>query len=180
MLIYTVHEPPLKAGETVVADPDRFVFVRDRFAVWAFLLTPLWLLVKRQWLVLLLYLLLVVALSVALVFLGTGPQTRFWVLALISFLVGLEAPTLQRWTLARRKWRQVGIVIADDREDAERRFFARWTEQPRAAATGGPKPETPSSPPPAATGNPTTMPPTMRVPPQAHPIGLFPEPGAGR
>ena len=43
MPTYTVHEPPPRKGETVTA-PERFVFVRDGFYVWAFLLAPLWLL----------------------------------------------------------------------------------------------------------------------------------------
>jgi len=50
MSIYTVHEPPLKAGEST-PDPDRFVFVRDGFSFWAFLLAPLWMLRHRLWLV---------------------------------------------------------------------------------------------------------------------------------
>jgi hypothetical protein len=51
MPIYTVHEPPLRiAGAS--ADPVRFVFVRDGFYAWAFLLTPFWMLWYRLWLVL--------------------------------------------------------------------------------------------------------------------------------
>ena len=55
MTTYTVHEPPARAGEAA-GDPDRFVFVRDGFYFWAFLFGPLWLLWRRLWLVLLLYL----------------------------------------------------------------------------------------------------------------------------
>ena len=57
MTVYTVHEPPPREGE---ADdrPDRFVFVRDGFYFWAFLLGPLWMLWRRLWLVLLLYVVL--------------------------------------------------------------------------------------------------------------------------
>ena len=43
MSIYTVHEPPPRANEDV-PDPVRFVFVRDGFYFWAFLLSPLWML----------------------------------------------------------------------------------------------------------------------------------------
>src|SRR5215467_10410755 len=35
------------------------------------------------------------------------------------------------WTLSRRKWRQLDIVVADDEETAERRFFDRWTARNR-------------------------------------------------
>ena len=48
MTVYTVHEPPMQAAD---ADPERFRFVRDGFSLWAFLLTPLWMLCHRLWLV---------------------------------------------------------------------------------------------------------------------------------
>src|SRR5882757_8578104 len=51
MAIYTVHEPPLK-GDQTQPDPERFAFVRDGFSFWAYLLTPLWMLRHRLWLVL--------------------------------------------------------------------------------------------------------------------------------
>ena len=43
MPTYTVHEPPPRKRRSR-ADPERFVFVRDGFYFWAFLLAPLWLL----------------------------------------------------------------------------------------------------------------------------------------
>ena len=52
MPTYTIHAPPPKAGVTE-SDPERFLFVRDGFYFWAFLLAPLWLLLHRLWLVLL-------------------------------------------------------------------------------------------------------------------------------
>ena len=51
MPTYTVHEPPPRKNESVAA-PERFVFVRDGFYFWAFVLAPLWLLVRRLWLAL--------------------------------------------------------------------------------------------------------------------------------
>ena len=51
MPTYTVHAPPPTPGRTA-RDPERFVFVRDGFHFWAFLLAPLWLLAQRLWLVL--------------------------------------------------------------------------------------------------------------------------------
>ena len=46
MPTYTIHSPPDRQGETMSA-AERFVFVRDGFHVWAFLLAPLWLLIHR-------------------------------------------------------------------------------------------------------------------------------------
>ena len=51
MPTFTVHAPPPKIGDSA-ADPERFVFVRDGFYFWAFVLAPLWLLLHRLWLVL--------------------------------------------------------------------------------------------------------------------------------
>ena len=51
MPTYTVHEPPLRKNESV-ASPERFVFVRDGFHFWAFLLPPLWFVLRRLWLAL--------------------------------------------------------------------------------------------------------------------------------
>ena len=61
MSVYTVYEPPLKAHQSA-PDPERFVFVRDGFSFWAFLLAPLWMLRHRMWLVFLGYLVVTVVL----------------------------------------------------------------------------------------------------------------------
>ncbi len=45
---------------------------------------------------------------------------------LLAVLVRFEAATLRRFTLWRRGWRNVGIVVGDDLESAERRFFDAW------------------------------------------------------
>jgi hypothetical protein len=50
MAVYTVHQPPLGKGENT-PDPARFAFVRDGFYVWGFLLSVLWMLRHRLWLV---------------------------------------------------------------------------------------------------------------------------------
>jgi hypothetical protein len=163
MAIYTVHEPPLKADEDA-ADPARFVFVRDGFSFWAFLLTTLWMLRHRLWLVLLGYLVVAAALQVGLYLTGSSTSVMFTVGFLLSLLVGFEAATLRRFTLGRRAWRNVGIVVGDDVESAERRFFDAWVRG-----------DTIVSPPPRL------LTPLLRRPtPVSGVIGLFPEPGAPR
>jgi len=166
MPVYTVHQPPLRHDETAV-DPGRFVFVREGFAFWAFLLAPLWLVVKRLWLALLIYGVVMALLVVGMRLAGIAAGPRFIVIALVSLLFGLEAATVQRWTLARRKWTQAGVVVADRLDEAERRFFAGWVERtPRTA--------------PAAPAPPSAAPSLRAAPPPSYPIGVFPEPGSGR
>lgn len=169
MSVYTVHEPPPKRNETA-PNPERFAFVRDGFHFWAFLLAPLWMLRHRLWLVLLLYLVAMVAAEVALWAARAPGAVNALVGLLIALLVGFEAASLRRWTLGRRRWRQVGVVIGDDLEAAERRFFDAWaSEHARPAAPARPGPVTPTAPAPAA----------MRAP-HSDVVGLFPEPGAPR
>jgi len=126
MPAYTVHEPPPRDGDDPAAATDRFVFVRDKFSMWAFLFAPLWMVWRRLWLVLLLYIVAMLALQAGLWALGVPGGVRFAVVTLVNLLIGFEAATLRRWTLTRRRWISHGVVVADDEESAERRFFDAW------------------------------------------------------
>src|SRR5262249_42915731 len=128
MSVYTVYEPPLKAHESA-PDPERFVFVRDGFSFWAFLLAPFWLLRYRLWLAFIGYVIVTIALQIALRWIGASPTVTVIVAALLSLLVGFEAATLRRFTLSRRGWRNVGLVVGDDVDSAERRFFDAWVNK---------------------------------------------------
>ena len=169
MAVYTVHEPPLKGDETE-PNPERFEFVRDGFYFWAFLLAPLWMLRHRLWLVLVLYILVNAALHIGLSLAGTTGFVRAGLAFLVALLVGIEAASLRRWTLNRRGWQQVGVVVGDDFEAAERRFFDAWVKDHGLGA------QTPSAPSAPAYGTPA-----MRMAPHGSDVvGLFPEPGASR
>jgi len=173
MPTYTVYEPPLRKSESV-SDPERFVFVRDGFYFWAFVLAPLWLLLHRLWLVFVLYIVVNGILGVGLYLAAASPGVKFIVEFLFALLVGLEAATLWRWTLQRRKWKMLGSVIGEDRELAERRFFAAWKAREPESSASSPQ----ALPPPAA---PQYTPPVRRGPPSGSDvIGLFPEPGGPR
>ena len=175
MSIYTVYEPPLKAHESA-PDPERFVFVRDGFSFWAFLLAPWWMLRHRLWLALVCYVILAVALSVALRLIGTSATVAVIAGALFSLLVGFEAATLRRFGLARRGWRNVGIVVGDDVESAERRFFDAWANKSWVNKSLAERP--------SVDGASRASSPAMGVPmarrPSSEVIGLFPQPGAPR
>ena len=163
MSVYTVHEPQRneRRRDDALAHTSRFVFVRDGFHFWAFLLAPLWMLRHRMWLEVVVYFLVVGAISFALRRLGIE-GAGVWIAFLIALLVGIEASSLRRWKLSRRRFSNLGVVVGDDLEDAERRFFDGWVADERPAA-----------PPPAS-------PPMMRPPAALSNdiIGLFPQPGA--
>jgi hypothetical protein len=171
MPVYTVHAP-MTAGADLRAT-DRLVFVRDGFHFWAMVFGVLWLAWQRLWLATLGWIVVMAAIDVAMVKLGVDSATIFLADGLLALLLGFEAPSLQRWTFSRRSWRQLDIVVADDVEAAERRFFERWS-----ARRGGLS----FSQPPIDRG---AAPPTRDMPrppplPAGGIIGLFPEPGAPR
>jgi hypothetical protein len=164
MPTFTIHQPPPRKGETASA-PERFLFVRDGFYFWAFVLAPLWLLARRLWLALLGYAVLTAVINIVLYLIGAPAMVKILASFLIALLTGLEAATLWRWTLARRGWKFLGFVVGDGVEMAERRFYAEWTK--RGDVTPAPEPQ-------YAT-------PVWRGPRSpSDVIGLFPEPGAPR
>jgi hypothetical protein len=100
----------------------------------------------------------------ALAWSGFLPALRMAISFAISLLIGLEATNLKRRSLRRRGFHEVGVVVAANAEEAERRYFAERAEAEAAhrrplAPTGFGVPALAAS---------------------AHPIGLFPEtdPGA--
>jgi hypothetical protein len=160
MPTYTVHAPPPRRGEAASA-PERFVFVRDGFHVWAFLLTPIWLLWSRLWLAFALYLLVSVVLAIGLRLIGADAAVQFVAGLLVALLIGFEASILRRRKLAWWRWSMLGFVIGEDIEMAERRFFAEWTKRSGEA-------------PPRVAPEPNTIMPVRQDAPPAI-IGLFPE-----
>jgi Protein of unknown function (DUF2628) len=163
MPAFAILEPPASQyAETEHA--DRFIFLPERFSLGAFLFGPLWMIWRRLWVVLIIYVVGVGLIGYGLRFLGVGWFTVAMVFGLIQLLVGLDATSLVRWTRIRHGWRECGIVIADDLDMAERRFFDN------RAAVRTPRPG--SGPAAEPLGAAQTAPPDI--------IGLFPEPGGGR
>jgi len=175
MPVYTVHAPVTNGAG--IAATDRFAFVRDGFHFWAALLGPVWLVWHRLWLALIGWIAVTVAIDVGIARLGASGTAIFLANLLIALLMGFEASSIRRWTLSRRNWRQLDIVVARNKETAERRFFDRWAAKQRvindqAAVDRGAPPPTRDIP-----GQPFSRPPPL---PRNEIIGLFPEPGASR
>lgn len=175
MPVYTVHAPIANGAD--FAATDKFAFVRDGFHFWAAVFGVIWLAWHRLWLALIGWIVVLIAVDVGLPALGVGRGSVFAVNVLLALLLGFEAASLQRWTLSRRKWRQLDIVVADDEESAERRFFDRWTGKQRFGAD--PLAVDRGAPPPTRDipGQAFSKPPPL---PHGAIIGLFPEPGGSR
>jgi hypothetical protein len=159
-MVYSVFEPP-ERGRGATDHAERFMFVRDGFSIAAFLFGGLWFLWHRLWLALLGYVAVVAVLAGAMQVVGASYGIRALAALLLALLIGLEASSLRRWTLTQRGWKDRGVVVGEDLETAERRFFAA-----RVSADGNP-----ALPPPA---------PKLRMPSGNDVVGLFPEPGANR
>jgi hypothetical protein len=176
MPVYTVHAPV--ATDASLVATDRFAFIRDGFHFWAMVFGPLWLIWHRLWLALIGWLVAFAAIDLGMTALRAGGVAVLSANCLIALLMGFEAASLQRWTLSRRNWRQLDVVVGDDEESAERRFFDRWTARQRglsndqmATERGGPPPTR------DIPGQPFSKPPPLE---QSEIIGLFPQPGASR
>jgi hypothetical protein len=163
MPVYTVHEPPRRDDDTL-AHVTRFRFVRDGFHFWAFLLAPLWMLWHRLWLELIAYALIVGGTTFALRRLGLDEGAGLGVALLLAVLIGVEASSLLRWKLARRGFDNLGVVVGEDLEDAERRFFDGWTDAPSRPAPVASPAASPFAPPAAQQS--------------CDIVGLFPQPEA--
>ena len=154
---YTLHVPAnAKPGDPEAL--EKAEIVKDGFAWGALLFTFLWFFWNRLWLAGLGVLIAVLGLAFALQALRVGTGAGFFAELLLSLLTGLEANSLKRWTL-RRKKPAVDLVTASDLEEAEVKAFSRWLE-----STGGPRPHR----------VPTSFPaPSYRGPEPV--IGLFPD-----
>lgn len=141
MRSYTLHLPPdARPGEAVGL--DRAVLVPDGFSWSAFAFTVLWFLYHRLWIAALIVLVGLIALAGAGIVLGLPTGAGLIATLLAGWLIGLEASSLRRWTLARRDWPARDAVIAGSPEEAEARAISRWLDAnpatPRAPFPSGP------------------------------------------
>jgi len=167
MAVYSVLEPARAADGHPMA-PEWFAFVRDGFNWAAFIFGPIWMLWHGLWLVLLGYVVAMGGFEFLYRVLGASLGVRALIGFLIAILIGLEAASLRRWTLIRRGWRDHGIVVADDLESAEHRFFSDWTTG-ASMPIGAAKARVPV--------NPVRR---SRTSPLAGVVGFFPEAGGSR
>jgi hypothetical protein len=113
-------------------DPDRdIVLVKEGFCWPALLFSVLWALWCRLWWVALGLLVVEVALSGAGTLLGLDPLSEAAISLGFAVIVGFVANDLKRWTLRRQGFAEAAVIIASDRDAAERRFY---DHNPRLAA----------------------------------------------
>lgn len=120
MDIYTVH---LKPG----VSPAEAVFVPEGFSIWAFVFQPLWALYHRLWLVAVLMFGASLLLSLLTSLFNVSGTAAVVLQFLLAMLLGAEARDLWRWTLRRRGYETRAVLAAEDKDEAELRFFGTMT-----------------------------------------------------
>lgn len=157
MTTFTLHLPrDARPGDPAALDEAELV--KDTFSWGAFFFTFLWFFFHRLWLAGIGILLLVLAFGIVLQLLQVHSTAATISVLLLQTLIGFEANSLRRWTLARRGLALADVVTAADRDEAEAKAFARWLSQK-----------------PAQIRNPATSP-VPSTPRRSEPvIGLFPD-----
>lgn len=116
--IYNIYEKP------EATDPaDRMVYVREGFNLWAFIFDAVWLIYRRQWWVLLAYMVLAIAMAMLLHFTHASEGMTLVVQLAIKTFLGFHANDLQGWTLKRRGYRMAGVLVAESDMRVQHRYY---------------------------------------------------------
>lgn len=165
MTLYTVLAPPPVEGETR-PDPIRLAFVKEGFCWPALFIPILWLIFRRMWIVLALYVAAIVGIEVL------GAKTVPAIAGALFFLLWLwfaiEANGLRRWSYLVHGWRLIDVIEARNYREAEIRYFHTFEER---------MPEMPAPPPPVV---PEKRPVRLPSIEEGDIVGLFPSPGGAR
>ena len=126
---YTVHGRP-------DWQPDEVMFVKDGFNWPAFLVPVAWLVVKGQWLWLVMYLLALVLVGAVATANGLTGDVSALLVTGLSLIMGLEANDIYRRSLTRRGFAFLGPAAGADLETAELQFFSRSPASAAPAVSG--------------------------------------------
>ncbi len=118
--IFTIHHDPV----SVDAESD-FAVVKEGFCWTALVFTALWALWHRMWIVFLALVVAVVGFEVLLAMAGADDTASLAFGVGFSLFVGFGANDWRRWTLARRGMALMGVVAADDADEALHRYVER-------------------------------------------------------
>lgn len=122
MAIYTVYVPP-GDDPTATSAAESTIFVREGFSFPAFLFTPIWLIVRRAWLVFAAYVAVAVLIGVVVKVMEVDPIVASVASLLISAFIGIEASAIRQRKLEHRGYRHMASVVARNEEQAALQFF---------------------------------------------------------
>lgn len=125
MVAYVVMQP---TGKDRSGGPALPTVVRDGFSWAALIFGPLWLAWHRAWLAAAGTLAAFVLLNSAGPHFGSATAASL-LSVLVSLYIGLEGSAFRLASLRRRGFADAGVVLADNRDDAELRFAAALGDQ---------------------------------------------------
>jgi hypothetical protein len=166
MAVFTILAPKAREGE-VLPDPMTLVFVKDGFNWPALFFAAPWLLYRRMWLTLVVYIIVAMGATWLAAQITEGFST--FVGIAIQFLFALEANHLRVRSLERRGYRMIAVSEGRNLEEAEIRFFSE------AEVAALPQPPAPPAPPSVPR---VPQPPVKPSAEAGDVVGLFPAPGA--
>jgi hypothetical protein len=117
MRVYTVHVPPFSSRE-----PDP-ILIKEGFSWPALLFGPLWSLASRLWLVTVGLVVVLVALGAVLDALAVDDLVETVVSLAVAVLIGAHGNDWRRRALARRGYREAGVVAARSIDEALARYL---------------------------------------------------------
>lgn len=117
MPLFQVLTPPHSA------DPLDNVYLEERFSWFAALLPPIWALSHAMWLEALVWLVKIVGIYVASLFIGG--DAAFWLYVVFAIWIGFSASDIRAFALNRRAYASRGTLAASDLAMAERDFLSR-------------------------------------------------------
>ena len=118
MRVYTVH----LRHRGLNPDND-IVLVSEGFCWGACVLSLIWALWHRMWLVVLGLVIVSVVLNIMVYMLGMDETTGYFLNIGIAILIGLVANDIRRWSLARLGFVDSGVALGDNQDDALARFL---------------------------------------------------------
>lgn len=157
----------LYAPRNAAARDDKAVqglsVIRDAFSWTAFFVPVAWFLYFRCWLAAIADLIVMTGVLVLARFLPVEAGSVLLVLLVVRAFIALEANAVRGWTLRRKGFRLVDVVVAANLAEAERALLGRWLANEDMMDVAGH--------------------PVRNLPDRHAPIGvvgLFPEPEGGR
>lgn len=145
MVTYNVFEPP-NAPANRLESAEQLLFVKDGFSWLAALLPAFWLLWKRMWLELVVFMAGAGLLVWAFTAMG-APNVGNAILLIVQIVFGFEAGQLHSASLERRGYKYVGTVSGRSSEDSERRFLEVWLPTHTEIPVSEPREDRPVPPP---------------------------------
>ena len=123
MRVYSVFEPPVLPG-SLEDDAQSLVFVRHGWSLAALLVPLIWLVVRRLWWLLALYVGAVIVIQ--LLSYAVSPVITAGLSVALALILMVEAGQARLEYMSLRGYREIAILEARNKKEAEQRFFEHW------------------------------------------------------